>query len=284
MAGRTLALVLAAIALGACGGEEPRVFEGAPETAQDPGPIHVHGLGLDEETRTLFIATHTGLWRLPEGAASATRVGDRRQDTMGFTVGAPGVFLGSGHPDLREDLPPLLGLIRSTDDGRSWEPVSLLGEADFHVLRAAGSRIYGFDATGGRLHVSDDGGRTWTQREVPEPLLDLTVDPADADHVVASGGAALYESPDAGETWRLLEGAAGLLAWPETQRLYRIAADGRVSIAAGAGREFRPVGDVGGLPAAFLAADGELYAAVHEGGIEQSSDGGRSWRIRYRPD
>ena len=63
---------------------------------------------------------------------------------MGFTVTGPDRFLGSGHPDGREGLPPFLGLIRSTDAGRTWERVSLLGKRDFHVLEAAGERIYGF--------------------------------------------------------------------------------------------------------------------------------------------
>jgi hypothetical protein len=36
---------------------------------------------------------------------------------MGFTIVGPNRFLGSGHPDLRDDLPPLLGLIESTNRG-----------------------------------------------------------------------------------------------------------------------------------------------------------------------
>jgi hypothetical protein len=74
----------------------------------------------------------------------ARRVADRFQDTMGFTVTGPDRFLGSGHPDGREGLSPFLGLIRSTDAGRTRQPVSLLGERDFHVLEAAGSRVYGY--------------------------------------------------------------------------------------------------------------------------------------------
>ena len=107
----------------------------------DPGPVHVHGLGVNPADRALFIATHTGLYRSAEGESTSVRVSDNRQDTMGFAIVDADRFLGSGHPDLREDLPPLLGLIESTDEGRSWEPVSLLGEADFHVLRSAGERV-----------------------------------------------------------------------------------------------------------------------------------------------
>jgi hypothetical protein len=83
---------------------------------------------------------------------------------MGFTVTGPDDFLGSGHPDGRDRLPPFLGLIRSVDAGRSWEPVSLLGRRDFHVLEAAGRRIYGFgtdfETRRAGLLVSDDAGRS----------------------------------------------------------------------------------------------------------------------------
>jgi hypothetical protein len=47
---------------------------------------HVHGLGINPEDGALFIATHTGLFASPEGAASAERVDEQFQDTMGFTV------------------------------------------------------------------------------------------------------------------------------------------------------------------------------------------------------
>lgn len=77
---------------------------------------------------------------------------------MGFTVVGENRFLGSGHPDLRIDLPPLLGLLVSTDSGRSWDPISLLDEADFHVLRSADERVYGYDSSNDRLLVSGDAG------------------------------------------------------------------------------------------------------------------------------
>jgi hypothetical protein len=113
----------------------------ASVAADDPGPEHVHALGVDPADGSLYVATHTGLYRMAPGSESAARVGDQRQDIMGFVVTAPGIFLGSGHPDLRDGLPPLLGLIESSDAGRSWQSVSLLGKADFHSLRARGSQV-----------------------------------------------------------------------------------------------------------------------------------------------
>ena len=104
----------------------------------DPGLIHVHGLGLNPKDGALFIATHTGLFRLAAGERNPERVAGRYQDTMAFTVVGPGRFLGSGHPDGRERLPPFLGLIESRDAGQSWRPVSLLGKVDFHLLEVVG--------------------------------------------------------------------------------------------------------------------------------------------------
>ena len=276
-------LVLGALALAVvgCGGDDGAAPSAGPDLG---GPVHVHGLGLNPDDGALFIATHTGLFRSPDGAQRSERVGNRSQDTMGLTVVGPDHLLGSGHPDLRENLPPLLGLIESRDAGATWEPVSLLGEADFHVLESSGDRVYGFDASGGRLLLSRDAGKTWTRRPVPEPLVSLAIHPTDARRVIASGERALYASDDEGRGWRRLTRAAGLLAWPEQRRTYLVAADGSVSRSNGAGEKWRPAGDLGGQPAAFESmGKSELYAALHDGTVKQSADGGQSWRVRSRP-
>jgi BNR/Asp-box repeat len=255
---------------------------------EDPGPIHVHGLGVNPDDGALFVATHTGLFRAAEGERTATRVADRFQDTMGFTVVGPDRFLGSGHPDGRENLPPFLGLIESRDAGRTWKPISLLGKRDFHVLEASGKRVYGFgsdfDTKQAGLLVSDDGGRTWEERTPPEALVSLAIDPQDPDRVVASGEQGLYLSSDAGRGWRPLDGGPALLAWPAGGGLFAVAFDGSVARSGDAGRSWRRVGRIGGEPAAFEGADGgDLYAALHDGMIMRSADGGASWSVRSTP-
>jgi Sortilin, neurotensin receptor 3, len=269
-------------------GGDDGMFSGVP--AADPGPVHVHGLGVNPADDALFIATHTGLFRVAKGERRAERVGDRYQDTMGFTIVGPDRFLGSGHPEINEareqNLPSLLGLIESTDEGESWQPISLSGEADFHVLRFAGERVYGYDASNDRLLVSSDRGRSWEELDKPGPLVDLAVDHDDDRRIiVASAGGleeGLFESRDGGQSWKRISDAVGLLAWPG--RLYLIVGGGQVFASQDGGRRLEHQGEIGGQPAA-LVAEGprELYAALHDGTIKRSTDGGASWAVRSTP-
>ena len=283
------------IVLAGCG-ENGQEESGGGSTSPDPGPVHVHGLGINPADGALFIATHTGLFRAPKGVPEAERVAGRYQDTMGFTIVGPDRFLGSGHPDGREDLPPFLGLIRSDDAGETWDPVSLLGMADFHVLESSGDLVYGygsdFKTREQRLLVSADDGTTWQERPLPErssdPLLEesllaIAIDPDNPSAVVASGQEALWASTDQGRHWSFLSADPGLLAWPQADEIFRVTDDGEVNISGDGGRTWEAVGSIGGPPAAFEASDSGLYAALHDGTIKQSDDGGVTWSVRSSP-
>jgi hypothetical protein len=254
----------------------------------DAGPVHVHGLGINPADKALFIATHTGTYRVPPDSRQAIRVGDSRQDTMGFTIVGPNRFLGSGHPDPKamseQNLPPNLGLIESTDGGRTWTPISLLGEADFHVLRSYGSRVYGFDSTNRRFLISADNGRTWTQRPDPGGMIDLAAHPQKPSRLVAATERGLAASADDGRNWRERGSRTGLLAWPTPSALFLVDGAGQVHASRDAGKRWRAVGDIAGQPAAFYAATAqELYVALHDGTVKRSADGGRSWAVRSAP-
>lgn len=171
-----LALLLSLVLLvGACGGSDT---VSDPDAVRTDGPEHVHGLGVNPSDGALMVATHSGLFRLARGDRTLRRVGDLRQDTMGLTVVGPDRFLGSGHPDARTSDPPQLGLIESRDAGRSWRSVSLRGDADLHALAAHSHIIYAFDSLSGQLIASASGGRSWTGRRSPGPVVALALDPS----------------------------------------------------------------------------------------------------------
>jgi hypothetical protein len=277
-------LMLALLVVGAgCSGDRPA--SPWPAVAEDPGVVHVHGLGINPRDGALLAATHTGLFVI--GDDSATRVTERLQDTMGFTVVGPDHFLGSGHPDFRDkqltvpNKRPLLGLVESRDAGRSWQPLSLLGEADFHALQIAHGLVYGYDATGQRFMVTSDR-RRWQARSTVE-LVGFAVSPTDPKLVVGTTGRRLLRSTDGGRHWQSIQGPALLvLDWADQAGLWGITADGQVWHSRDATRTWQRPGRVGGQPEALLAHQGRLYAAVVELGIISSTDGGQTWQVRYR--
>lgn len=289
-----LPAVAAGSALSACTGEGDRADDTVRSPAardapvvEDAGPIHVHALGANPGDGSLFIATHTGLFRTPRPGASPKRVAGRYQDTMGFTVIGADHFLASGHPDGRENLPPFLGLIESTDAGRSWKEISLQGTMDFHVLEAAGPRIYGFgsdwETRGERLLVSDDRGESWRGRPAPESLTDIAIAPGDPDTAVAAGRRRLHLTRDAGRSWRELSAGTGLLTWLGP-RLLAVDRGGIVRAAMAGFERWQVRGRVGGEPAALATGPGkQLYVALHDGTIMHSADGGVSWAVRGTP-
>ncbi len=281
LAGATLLALLAVGGVVLAGGRES---DPPAVQASDPGPVHVHGLGINPRDGALFIATHAGTYRVPPAGEKAERVGDRMQDTMGFTVVGPDRFLGSGHPDVRDvHLPPLLGLVESRDAGRRWKPISMPGEADFHVLRSVGERIYGFDVANGRLLVSGDGGKTWSPRRLPAPLVDLAPHPTRRGLLIAAGENGLFRTRDDARSWTRVAPRVGFLAWPTAARLYLVDGEGSVHRSSDAGRRWTLRGNVGGEPAAVTASGSDVYVALHDGTVKSSSDGGATWTVRSTP-
>jgi hypothetical protein len=274
-----LALVAAASVLTACGTDD-RPAPGAPAsvdrgTAGQAELGHVHGLGVDPADGTLYVASHVGVFRVADDG-TRVRVADRWQDTMGFAVVGPGHFLGSGHPDPREDLPGSLGLIESTDGAETWEAVSLLGEADLHAIEAVGDRIYAYDAVSGSLVTTADR-TTWTTIST-QPLHDLAADPADPDTVWATTDrGVLVRSTDSQEP-RPVAGAPTLtvIDWQPDGPLVGIAADGTVMTSPD-GERWREAGRLDGPAVALDAVDGRWHAATATG-VHRSTDDGGTWQ------
>jgi hypothetical protein len=263
-------LLGAALLSGGCAKDTPAT---APPADEDTSVGHIHGLGVDPADDSLYVATHFGLFHVDQ-SGRPRRVADRYQDTMAFTVVGPGHFLGSGHPDLREDLPAHLGLIESTDAGESWTPLALQGEADFHILEPAGDALYAYDATSARLLRTED------QKSFDEtyrgPLISVAaVD--DNDPLIATNGKGQLLSIDAtsGET-RELGGPNMMYLDTADGTLAGIDPDGVVRVSTDTGRTWREVGSIGGQPAAFTISDQGWYGAT-ETTVYRSTDGGHTW-------
>jgi photosystem II stability/assembly factor-like uncharacterized protein len=204
-----------------------------------------------------------------------------------FPLGRGGL-LGSGHPDdKRSNLPQFLGVLASRDDGRTWKVIAREGIADLHVMRAEGTRIYGYDAVLGAMLVSSDRGRSWAEHAAPQGQLmaDFVVDPRDPSYLLASTDDTLYRSSDAGKTWRPLAPAlTARLAWVLPGRIVRADKSGAVYWSTDRGMSWKRVGDVGSEVWKLKAVSpSTIYAAIGDGSIRKSADDGKTWKVVFTP-
>ena len=251
--------------------------DGGTETAGAPfGMAHVHGLGLDDGE--LVAGTHYGAFRVAADG-SVVQAGPT-QDFMGFTVVGSDHYLASGHPGAGQDAPGNLGLIESTDGGKTWDSVSLIGKADFHSLEARHGRVYGH--SGGVLMVSENK-KDWDER-ANIGLADLAVSPDDPDTILATTEQGLTASADGGNRFEAVEGAPALLliTWTDEGRIVGVDPQGAVHVSDDRGKSWETRGSAGGQPAALTAQGEKVFVATSDGRIVESTNGGQSFTVRYR--
>lgn len=254
-----------------------------PEQAGDSNVAveHVHGLGVDTADGTLYAGTHYGLIRLPEDG-EPTRVADRVQDFMGFTVAGPNHYLASGHPGEGQDGPSSLGLIESTDGGLTWRSLSLAGEADLHAIEARHGLVYGLNSLTGEFLVSEDGESWETRTSIA--MADFAVSPNDPDGILATTEQGLVRSDDGGRTFAPVPAAPllQLVSWAMDGTIIGVGPDGSIRASTDDGQTWSQRGSLNAAPHAFTAtSDSDIFAAV-DGEILVSSDGGRTFDVRYR--
>lgn len=273
----TATLIGSAFLTTACASDTPNVA--GPASAATPGhgqghaglpSSHVHGVGRDPGDGALLLATHEGLFRY--GTGGPTRVGPNI-DLMGFTIAGPNRYYASGHPNAVMELPQPMGLIESTDGGRTWTVLSRGGESDFHALAKAGDTVLAFD---GQLRRTVNGS-TWSAASMPAEPRSLAANPT-GSQVLATTERGLLVSTDRGATWAPAPGAPLLLlvAWADEQTAVGIAPDGTVAITRDAAKTWRTSGNTQPAPQAMSAsmtASGLEILVVTEKGVLASSDG-----------
>ncbi|WP_043447266.1 F510_1955 family glycosylhydrolase [Arthrobacter sp. L77] len=234
---------------------------------------HIHGMSVDPGTNRILLATHDGLFDVTRSPAQ--QIGPTI-DLMGFTGTSDGTLYASGHPGPGTDLPDPVGLITSTDDGRSWEPVSRQGETDFHALAATGTGLIGYE---GRIVTSADGHH-WTVTAENVPVYNLAG--AGNGTVLATTEQGLYRSADSGATWTTVPNAP-LLAFTTFagDTAIGVTPDGTIHTSTDAGLTWTQAGSIQGEPAAIAADHAgddthRIWVATNEG-IEVSSDNGATF-------
>lgn len=272
---------------------------GTPSTKLVEGtrPPYITGLAIDPSGGAILLATNRGLFRISADGKRIQTIhararAHRHNGPFGQRVSSlafldAGHLFGSGHPNgVATGLPAFLGLIESTDGGRSWTSVARTGFSDLHVLLVVNRNFFGYDTVLGGVVVSTDGGRTFVERSAPSGalVLDLAVDPHDSRYMLASTPTAIFRSLDQGKSWHKAQAAEeSHLAWT-SNGLFRADADGTVLRSNDRGVTWRRVGRLSRPPGKLVEQpDGTLYAALIDGSVVTSRDAGRMWSTLFAP-
>ncbi|MFT4882560.1 MAG: hypothetical protein ACI8U4_000054 [Natronomonas sp.] len=169
----------------------------------------------------VFAATETGLYYAADGAENGwTNLGVPREKVYAVGAGPDGRLYAGTRPahlyvaetadrtglddelewrelDAFQDLP-------SRDDWRLPRHENLAQVRDVHVPSGASERVVAGVEVGG-VHVSDDGGETWTERRdvVHDDIHELHV--IGPEEFVAATGFGLFRTTDAGRSWTRLD-------------------------------------------------------------------------------
>lgn len=206
-------------------------------SGQSIGTIsHIHSVRAFGDQ--VILGTHEGLFRYVD-QKTVQLMGPEIFDIMGLAVFGKKLY-ASGHPGPGSKLPEPVGLLFSTDSGKSWKKLGLQGEVDFHLLESAGADMYGVDSGSGNLLYSNNAGKKWTSRG-KNVVSDIAVNPAKVGSalalrdgklistqnsftkmrnvnstpaftsldwitgsLLATGGKSLYRSTDSGMSWKKL--------------------------------------------------------------------------------
>jgi photosystem II stability/assembly factor-like uncharacterized protein len=298
-------VILIALVLAGCGGDdapaETATSTPPPQSSATPGAqtsappaqgsaanAFIGSIAVDPGDGTVMLGTGLGLFRLDKGAKEAKRVTGEMQTPDGagqissnlvVRYAGPDDLIGSGHPD-GGSLPENLGLMRSPDHGATWEPVSLLGKADFHILQVAQDRVVAVNADAKDVQISTDGGKTFASKTPPDTPVDVAFDPQDPKRMVVATKQGVFASLNEGGSWRARDPtAAQQLAWGAPDALYRADPGGSIKRSTDGGQTWDEVGNVGAPAVNELAVDdkGAIYASVPGGEVKVSTDGGATW-------
>lgn len=170
------------------------------------------GWGFTDEV--VWVSGHPGVNRSSDDGATFARANEGLPNTDVHAFGAGvSVIYGAG---------PAVGVIASTDGGRTWQPrTGEAGQAFFGRMLVDGAddqHLVAADAQSGAVE-STDGGRTWRRLGGPPSALWVS---RHGEALFVSGPQGAAQSADGGRTWdevALPAGASILEADPTTTDL-----------------------------------------------------------------
>ncbi|MBA4535913.1 hypothetical protein H1Z61_01845 [Bacillus aquiflavi] len=173
---------------------------------------HIHGIGYSGDGDSLIIASPKGIKIFTEGHWLETN--QYFHDYMGFQTTKDG-FYASGHPEEGSSLRNPLGLVKSTDLGKSLQTLAFYGESDLHFIATSfyDKTIYILNEepnsklnTG--VYYTENDGRYWKKCEFngfnSNTFGMMAVHPSIGSTVAIATKNGIYFSIDNGNTFKQL--------------------------------------------------------------------------------
>ncbi|UPM56119.1 F510_1955 family glycosylhydrolase [Gottfriedia acidiceleris] len=175
---------------------------------KQPEIDHIHGIGYTGNIEGLTVATHHGLKVFSNNKWYETK--DNNHDYMGFQAISNG-FYSSGHPEEGSNLKNPLGLLRSTDGGKTIETIDFYGMSDFHNL-AVGYNSHSVllfnqeknDRLDSGFYFSEGIGKQWKKIipiGLPNSLISFSIHTDDTSIIAMNTKEGLYLSKDKGNNF-----------------------------------------------------------------------------------
>ncbi len=263
----TVVLATTALALAGCAGAPTLTGNAHPEQVLS----HVHGIVEDPAGEGFLLGTHEGIFTVTWDGELGPRLADTDFDAMGLTV-VDDTLVVSGHPG-RNTPPelgtPNLGIIRSADNGTTWEPTAFTGEKDFHALTAGlDGTLYGVATDASEVLTSSDGGATWQSTGASVYAMSIAADAA--GRVIASTSEGLMVSTDRAVTFQEWAGAprlVGLSSSPDHNRVVGIGSQGKIWTTTAGAQNWYEVGTAHGAAQAVTITNNGDILVVDDSGL-----------------
>jgi hypothetical protein len=234
---------------------------------------HIHNVKVFGDK--IYLGTHEGLYQY-KNSDTVLRVSPEVFDVMGLSIDGRRIY-ASGHPGPGSKLPEPVGLLLSTNTGKSWKKVSLQGKVDFHLLESYGSQLYGADSQSGDLMYSKDSGKNWVSLGI-NTFSEIAIHPSRKARALALRDGRLFQTTDNFKTSSevKLDLKLSQLEWSKKQLLAASGKDLLISNNQGVqwSKLYSFKGDI-----SILAKSAELLVAIVGAQVWQSSNGGKSFSL-----
>ncbi len=233
---------------------------------------HIHDVKVFGDR--VLLNTHEGLYEYI-AANFMKKISNDDFDVMGLATYGRTLY-SSGHPGAKSNLPNPIGLLSSTDGGKSWKKVSLQGEVDFHMLEVGKSDIYGADSGSGQLMYSSDRGKKW--RKLGEnKYSDIAVLGTKSGSALALASGKLLRTTNAFKTttsikssmkWSSVEIVGTTLYASSGKAIYRSVDNGKI---------WKKIATLS-TAIGSISVNAKVFVAVTTEAIFVSRDGGKSFK------